>query len=77
MYLRAVLTERELQVLKKLGSGLTKHPTGRVLGIGETTVKNYVSWAGGVASRVQTTLIAHTTFTDDRGCCRGLTTDSW
>lgn len=42
-----MLTERELQVLKKLGSALTKHLTGRVLGIGETTVKTHASLAGG------------------------------
>lgn len=64
---REVLTERELQVLRQLGSGLSNHGIGRNLGISETTVKTHVSRVIGklgVTSRVQAALVAHSTFTD-------------
>lgn len=61
-----VLTDRELQVLREIGAGLTNHRIGRNLGISETTVKTHVSRVMaklGVSSRVQAALIAHMTFT--------------
>ena len=63
---REVLTERELQVLRELGAGLSNHGIGRSLGISETTVKTHVSRVIGkleVTSRLQAALVAHATFT--------------
>ncbi len=63
---REVLTERELQVLRELGNGLSNYTMGRTLGIGETTVKTHVSRVIGklgVTSRLQAALVAHATFT--------------
>ena len=60
-----VLTERELQVLRELGAGLTNYSIGRELGIGETTVKTHVSRVLnklGVSSRLQAALVAQATF---------------
>lgn len=62
---REVLTERELQVLRELGNGLSNYTIGRTLGIGETTVKTHVSRVIsklGVTSRLQAALVAHSTF---------------
>ncbi|PQZ91647.1 DNA-binding response regulator [Arthrobacter sp. MYb227] len=64
---REVLTERELQVLRQLGAGLSNYSIGRTLGIGETTVKTHVSRVLsklGVNSRLQAALLAQGTFSE-------------
>lgn len=56
------LTERELQVLALVGSGMSNAEIGRQLHVVEGTVKSYVSaiLAGlGVRNRVQAAIIAH------------------
>ncbi|GAB3126380.1 response regulator transcription factor [Tsukamurella serpentis] len=55
------LTERELEVLAGLGSGLSNHQIARHLHIGEATVKTHISrvlMKLGVQSRVQAAVIA-------------------
>ncbi|MFF5793428.1 response regulator [Paeniglutamicibacter sp. NPDC012692] len=62
---RKVLTDRELEVLRELGAGLSNHGIGRSLGISETTVKTHVSRVIGkleVTSRLQAALVAQATF---------------
>lgn len=66
---RVVLTERELEVLVQLGAGLSNYSIGRILGIGETTVKTHVSRVLsklGVSSRLQAALLAQETFSDTK-----------
>ncbi|MBP2336997.1 DNA-binding NarL/FixJ family response regulator [Saccharothrix coeruleofusca] len=55
------LTERELEVLRCLGEGLSNHQIGRRLHIGETTVKTHVSRVLAkldLRSRVQAAILA-------------------
>lgn len=67
---RVVLTERELEVLIQLGTGLSNYSIGKILGIGETTVKTHVSRVLAkleVHSRLQAALIAQATFSVSEG----------
>jgi DNA-binding NarL/FixJ family response regulator len=64
------LTEREVEVLRCLGEGLSNHQIGRKLHIGETTVKTHVSRVLtklDLRSRVQAAILAQ-----DAGLLDGL-----